>query len=205
MTVLVRPMAADRWADLEHVFAARARRADSCWCQRFRAHEHRNNRAALGQEVATTTEAIGLLGYINDEPVGWTRVQPRTSLPGITGNRALEQLLDDDQHAWWVTCFVVRREYRGRGVGEELLLAAVDWARDHGGSVLDGHPVDVAALKATPAPSAVFTGTLAMFAHAGFTEVGRTFASRPVMRRLLKGMVDSDARPGGRGHQRRSD
>ena len=30
--------------------------------------------------------------------------------------------------------------------------------------------------------SAVFTGTLAMFAAAGFREVGRTFPSRPVMR-----------------------
>jgi hypothetical protein len=31
----------------------------------------------------------------------------------------------------------------------------------------------------------VYTGTLAMFAAAGFTEIGRTFVSRPVMRLRL--------------------
>lgn len=186
MTVLVRPMTASLWPDLEHVFAARARRAASCWCQRFRAHEQQDNRTALEREVATTTVPIGLVGYLDDQPVGWTRVQPRASLPGVTANRALQKLLDDDPDAWWVTCFVVRREHRGKGVGEALLNAAVTWARERGGSVLDGHPVDVAALQATPAPSAVFTGTLAMFVNAGFTEIGRTFPSRPLMRKRLE-------------------
>lgn len=187
VTVRVRPMTSGRWPDLEHVFAARAGRADSCWCQRFRAHEEQDNRTALRREVVTSAVPIGLVGYVDDEAVGWTRAQPRASLPGILGNRALRKLLDDDPAAWWVTCFVVRRAHRGNGVGVALLTAAVAWASEHGASVLDGHPVDVAALKATPSPSAVFTGTLAMFVAAGFTEIGRTFPSRPVMRRLLEG------------------
>jgi hypothetical protein len=37
--------------------------------------------------------------------------------------------------------------------------------------------------------SAVFTGTIAMFAAAGFTEVARTSATRPVMRLPLEGSV----------------
>jgi hypothetical protein len=32
--------------------------------------------------------------------------------------------------------------------------------------------------------SAIYTGTVAMFAAAGFVEVARTYASRPVMRFL---------------------
>jgi len=48
---------------------------------------------------------------------------------------------------------------------------------------MEGHPVDVAALKAgRVAPSALYTGTKAMFAAAGFTEVARTYPTRPVMR-----------------------
>jgi hypothetical protein len=48
---------------------------------------------------------------------------------------------------------------------------------------VEGHPVDVERLVAEKvAASAVFTGTLAMFAAAGFHEIGRTYASRPVMR-----------------------
>jgi hypothetical protein len=48
---------------------------------------------------------------------------------------------------------------------------------------VEGHPVDVRALKSGQASaSAIFTGTMTMFTAAGFTEIGRTFASRPVMR-----------------------
>src|SRR5699024_9434146 len=71
----------------------------------------------------------------------------------------------------------------GSGLGVPLLRSAVEGAFDHGACLLDGHPVDVAALRRPPAPSAVFTGTLTMFQQSGFTETARTYPSRPVMRR----------------------
>ena len=111
---------------------------------------------------------------------------PRSTLPGIAENRALARILDEDPDAWWVACFVVRRAYRGSGVGAALLAAAVDWAWQHGASVLDGHPVDTDGLAGHLTPSAIFTGTLAMFQGAGFTEIGRTFRTRPVMRQSLR-------------------
>ena len=41
--------------------------------------------------------------------------------------------------------------------------------------------------------AALYTGTLAMFAAAGFTEIGRTFPSRPVMRlQFGAGSTDRD-------------
>ncbi|MEE6295282.1 GNAT family N-acetyltransferase [Georgenia wangjunii] len=133
--------------------------------------------------MSTTDIPVGLLAVVGGSAVGWTRVVPRSTLPGITGNRALRGLLPEDPRAWWVSCFAVRREHRGAGVGLALLTAAVEWARQHGASVLEGHPVDTAALRGRPSPSAVFTGTLALFTAAGFEEIGRTFPSRPVMRR----------------------
>jgi len=67
-----------------------------------------------------------------------------------------------------------------------LLEAAVAFARDHGATAVEGHPVDVAGLKADRvAGSALYTGTLAMFEAAGFVEVARTSRTRPVMRRVL--------------------
>jgi GNAT superfamily N-acetyltransferase len=69
-----------------------------------------------------------LLAYLDREVVGWTRVVPRSTLPGVTGNRALARVLGPDPGAWWVTCFVVRREHRGTGIGIALLKGAVDWA-----------------------------------------------------------------------------
>ncbi len=124
-----------------------------------------------------------LIAYVDGQPVGWTRVGPRKSFPGVTGNRALARVLTEDPDAWWVTCFVVDSESRRHGVGIALLAAAVGFAREHGAPAVEGHPVDVAALSAARVGgSAIFTGTLAMFSAAGFAEVGRTYRSRPVMR-----------------------
>ena len=72
-----------------------------------------------------------------------------------------------------------------QGVGVALLRAAVHFARAHGASVLDGHPVDDEGLRATPSPAAVFTGTRKTFVAAGFTEIGRTYITRPVLRMQL--------------------
>jgi GNAT superfamily N-acetyltransferase len=104
----------------------------------------------------------------------------------VLSNRALKRILAEDPGAWWVTCFVVDAKHRGRGVGQALLNGAVSHARSHGASAVEGHPVDVDRLTATSVSgSALFTGTLAMFVNAGFTEIGRTFPSRPVMRLQL--------------------
>jgi GNAT superfamily N-acetyltransferase len=182
--VRVVPATAARWPELGRVFGPRAHDPASCWCQRFLRHEATDNRSALRREVEGDGVPVGLLAYRDDDAVGWTRVVPRSTLPGITGNRALGRILDEDPDAWWVSCFVVRREERGAGVGLALLEAAVDWAAQHGASVLDGHPVDTR--DGAVSPSAVFTGTLAMFRRAGFAEIGRTYRTRPVMRRTFR-------------------
>lgn len=146
-------------------------------------HDAPTNRDALLNELQAASVPIGLLAYVDDEPVGWTRVVPRPTLPGVLKNRALRRVLAEDENAWWVTCFVVRREHRGTGVGMALLAAAVDHARRNGASALEGHPVDVTRLEASKVSgSALFTGTLSMFKAAGFREIGRTYPSRPVMR-----------------------
>jgi GNAT superfamily N-acetyltransferase len=184
--VRVLPATAERWPQLGRVFGPREKNPDSCWCQRFRRHAEPDNRSELHREVHEADLPIGLLAYVDDDVVGWTRVVPRSTLPGIVENRALARILDDDPDAWWVSCFVVRREHRGSGIGVALLEAAVDWAAKHGASVLDGHPVDTDGLARTPSASAVFTGTLAMFQRAGFAEIGRSYPTRPVMRRELR-------------------
>jgi GNAT superfamily N-acetyltransferase len=184
MRIRVVPATAERWNDVCHAFGRRAARVDSCWCQRFREHQA-PNKSALQREIEAAQVPIGLLAYVGNIPVGWTRVVPRHTLPGVWNNRALRRILEDDESAWWVTCFAVLPEHRGLGVGIALLEEATVYAGNHRASVLDGHPVDVERLRAKPSPSAVFTGTMAMFLAAGFTEVGRTYPSRPVMRKHL--------------------
>ncbi|WP_076260766.1 GNAT family N-acetyltransferase [Intrasporangium flavum] len=185
-TVRVVPASAEMWPQLGRAFGPRERNPDSCWCQRFCRHDGPDNREALHREVREAEVPIGLLALLDGGVVGWTRVVPRSVLPGITAHRALARILDEDPDAWWVACFVVRREHRGSGIGVALLEGAVDWAKRHGASVLDGHPVDVDRLAGTPSPAGLFTGTLAMFRQAGFAEIGRTYPTRPVMRGELR-------------------
>ena len=183
--VRIVPATAGQWPQLGRVFGPREKDPNSCWCQRFLRHEESDNRSALRREVQDAEVPIALLAHLDDNVVGWTRVVPRSTLPGITENRALARILDDDPDAWWVACFVLRREHRGEGIGDAMLDATVDWAARHGAAVLDGHPVDTRAVAGTPSPSAIFTGTLPMFQRAGFTEIGRTYPTRPVMRHKL--------------------
>jgi GNAT superfamily N-acetyltransferase len=192
----VRPATADRWSDLAAVFGRRGQDPSWCWCQLFLRPATANhpdgqaapdNRDALYQEINRAVVPPGLIAYVDDHPAGWTRVGPRACFPGVTGNKALSRALPaDEAGTWWVTCFAVDSSYRRSGVGLALLEAAVEFARQHGATALEGHPVEVAALKAAKvAPSALYTGTTAMFAAAGFAEVTRTYPTRPVMRRSL--------------------
>ena len=188
MSVQVRPATPDRWSDLVTAFGRRGEDPSWCWCRRFLqgSEPAGDNREALWQEIAHAVVPPGLIAYVEDQPVGWTRVGPRSDFPGVSGNRALARVLTDDPGTWWVTCFAVDSRHRRFGVGSALLKAAVVFAREHGATAVEGHPVDVAALSASRVGgSAVFTGTVAMFSAAGFTEVVRTYPTRPVMRRLV--------------------
>lgn len=182
----IEPAEPGRWADVVRAFGSRGSKPNSCWCQRFRDHDEATNEDALRREIDQAAVPIGLLAYDDDSPVGWTSVVPRRTLPGVMCNRAIRRLLDDDDSAWWVTCLNVQRGSRGNGIGVALLAAAVDHARAHGASVVDGHPVDVAMSKNRPSPAALFTGTVSIFRAAGFQEVGRTYVSRPIMRVELR-------------------
>lgn len=195
MAVQVRPATADRWSDLVEAFGRRGEDPSWCWCQRFLGPPDRgpgdstptlDNRDALRHEIAHAAVPPGLLAYVEDQPVGWTRVGPRSDFPGVTGNRALARVLTEEPGIWWVTCFAVDSRHRRTGVGSALLKAGVDLAREHEATAVEGHPVDVPALTAARVGgSAIFTGTVAMFTDAGFTEVARTHPTRPVMRRTL--------------------
>jgi GNAT superfamily N-acetyltransferase len=141
------------------------------------------NRDRLQREIGSASVPPGVLAYVDDVPAGWTRIMPRDAVPLVGRNRALKRILRDEPGVWWITCFAVHRRHRGIGVASALIHAAVALARHHGAIAIEGHPVDLHALKGDRvSASALFTGTAATFLGAGFHEIGRTYPSRPVMR-----------------------
>ncbi|MGP6170173.1 GNAT family N-acetyltransferase [Microbacterium sp. A204] len=172
------------WQLVRSAFGSRGTRPTSCWCQRFiGAPPDGDKESALRHQIHENKPPFGLVALIDDDPVGWSRVSRRLDLPGVRANTALQRVLPPDPFAWWVACFTVQATFRHRGVGRALLSGAIEHARVNGASALEGHPVDVQRLSASKVSgAALFTGTLATFQDAGFSEIGRTFPSRPVMR-----------------------
>lgn len=192
--VHVAPPVPDTWVDVEAVFGTRGDAA-SCWCQFFRmqqaewkASTREGNRTALCEEVARDRPP-GLVAYLDGEPVGWLGLGPRTAYPRLVGNTTLTKSAAgndlDIPSVWAVTCFVVRVGFRRRGIAAALLAAAPGFARTHGATVLEGHPVDVRARSGKPSASELYHGVVTTFEEAGYTEVARTGPTRPVMRLTL--------------------
>ena len=82
---------------------------------------------------------------------------------------------------WAVTCFVVRRTARKRGLAGALLAGAVELARQGGATVVEGYPIDLAERPKTSSAE-LYHGPLQVFLRAGFTEVARPTPGRPLVR-----------------------
>ena len=188
--VHIEPLNAERWDDAVAVFGTRGDAA-TCWCQFFRlggpqwrASSAEEKRGSLREQAARSLPP-GLLAYVDGKPAGWVAVAPRPEYPRLARSRTLVSVAGiramADESVWSVTCFVVRVGFRRRGVAAALLQGAIEFARDHGAALLEGYPVEVAS-GARRASSDLYHGTASTFAAAGFREVGRTSAARPVMR-----------------------
>jgi GNAT superfamily N-acetyltransferase len=165
---------AANWHDLEALFESRGG-PKYCWCMAWRPMKNRTSadsderKRALHSRVQEGTP-VGLIGYTDGEPVAWCSVAPRETFT---------RLRDDQQEepgVWSVTCFFVRRDFRGTGLSGRMLDAAVDLARLSGASAVEGYPV------APDSPSYRFMGFLSLFQKRGFREVARAGSRRHVLR-----------------------
>jgi GNAT superfamily N-acetyltransferase len=69
---------------------------------------------------------------------------------------------------WRMTCFVVDKNYRRRGVASAALKAALECIRSKGGGLVEAIPVS----KTDQGPGYMYTGTVSMFERAGLKIVG---------------------------------
>jgi GNAT superfamily N-acetyltransferase len=189
----IHPVTADRWEELAGLFGASGA-FSNCWCTWWRqtgaeftrgiAEAGAGNRALLRSLVEAGSEP-GLLAYRDGTPVGWVSVAPRSQYGRVLRSRRIGPAPEEatDERVWSVVCFWIPRGERGKGVATALLDGAVDHARARGAVALEGYPVDTAGGR-QPAAN-LFTGTLAMFRHAGFREVDRPRGVQLVVRRSL--------------------
>jgi len=181
--ISVHPATPGRWGDLEVLFGKNGACA-GCWCMWWRMGQAAWE-ADKGEGTKRKLKALvmkgpppGLLAYAGDEAVGWCALAPRPEYPRLGRSKILAPV--DDEPVWSVTCFFVRRDWRRRGVTVALLKEAARWVGRRGGRMLEGYPTDTE--KNEPG-AFVHHGLLAAFERAGFREVARRSARRPVVRR----------------------
>jgi GNAT superfamily N-acetyltransferase len=203
LTVVQEPIPAERltivpgneasWEELAAIFGTSD--PGRCQCQRYKVvgwiwrdstQEQRTAmlraQTACGDPNATATS--GLVAYVDGEPAGWVAVEPRTAYPKLRTLRVPWIGRDedkDDDGVWAVTCFVVRKGYRGRGLTYPLARATIDFARERGARALEAYPMITQPGKEITWGE-LHVGARQVFEDAGFEEISHPTLRRVVMR-----------------------
>ena len=130
------PVTVERLDDLAR-FSDRHGKFRYCSCMRWRlasaAYEAstKESRAAALAALARAGTPVGVLAYLDGEPVGWCSIAPRETYAALGRYRALAPI--DAAPVWSVVCFFVDRRARRAGLTRGLLRAAVAYAGERGG------------------------------------------------------------------------
>ncbi len=181
------PLTPERWPAFEALFGKHGAYG-GCWCmwwrstrREFEERQAEGNRLAM-KALVEAGEVPGLLAYRDGRSVGWCSVAPREQYGALERSPVLKRL--DDLPVWSLVCFFVARGYRGQGIGEALIQAAVEYVRDQGGVVVEAYPTQPRSGQLPPVSS--FMGLPAMFERAGFVECARPSKSKAIMRYYIR-------------------
>lgn len=183
-------------ADLRAIFGTTDYPA-YCQCQRFKVTGWLWRDTTLDERVAmlhagtscgdpSATSTSGLVAYVDGEPAGWVAVEPRVAYPKLVrgGTRIPWSGRREDKNdpgVWAVTCFTIRKGYRGLGLTYVLAKATVDYARSRG-----AHALEAYAMMTEPGKEITWgelhVGARQVFEEAGFVEVSHPTKRRFVMR-----------------------
>lgn len=193
MALDIRPLTPARLPDLATLFE-QGGDPKWCWCAYFRVRSTDFSRASKARHRGVMGSAVrdlaperapGLVAYRDEDAVGWVSVGPREDYERLAHSRILAPV--DNTPVWSIVCFVVGRRSRRQGVANALLDAAIDYARDHGATMLEAYPAELGPGERVTSAN-LYRGTLSMFERAGFAIVERrranaTSPDRPIVRR----------------------
>lgn len=190
------------WSDFERLFRKRGT-GDGWWCWCTYHHQlsysvadkkQLPTRAAISvvnrrekKSLVEKGQAHGIMVYDNGEPVGWCQYGLKEELPRIDNRQKYRKLATQDttnNKLWRITCFVVEKNHRRRGVASTALRAALESIKKNGGGLVEAYPVS----KTDQGLNYLYSGTVTMFEKAGFKTVAPLAEGRTptvVMRRTV--------------------
>lgn len=171
-----RPVTAETKADFVAVFEGPGG-PKYCWCMAWRATKEElkdtsspsRKKQMLGRIDGGVP--VGLVGYLEGEPVAWVSIAPKDTYLRLGGPET-----KPGEVVWSLACMYARRKLRGQGLAHQLIAAAVRHARKEGATIVEAYPV------APDSPSYRFMGFIGAFEAAGFEEIEMAGSRRHVMR-----------------------
>ena len=180
-------------ADIELLFCSNPS-IEQCSCmwflipvKDFHAGGVEGNRTKFRQLLHSEPTPLGLIAYVENSPVGWCAVGPRSRYhrairtPTYKGRDSKE-----DDHVWLVPCFFIREEAENLKLSQALLERAVALAEEYGASAIEGFPFSGTKTKSSGDTQ---VGVESVFMSCGFTIDRRPSENRVVMRRQLKSTI----------------
>ena len=153
------------WNDLVDLFGKDGA-SDGCWCMSWRSEiELKGNDAKEAfKSLVEENKVQGILVYQNQKPIGWTTFGSRRNFPNANNHPDFRELSSD---TFSIPCFFVRGGYRGKGVSQKLLTAAIDAIKSYGVRTLEAYPVKESESDQIKEDWS-FTGSLKLFSKNGF-------------------------------------
>ena len=113
--------------------------------------------------------------------MGWCQFGRKEELPRIDNNLTYRKLAPtgDVNRLWRITCFVVARNHRRRGVASAALKAALEVIRKKGGGLVEAYPITRWGAYSE------YRGTVSMFKKKGFKIEAPLGKNNVVMRRTI--------------------
>ena len=173
MDIEVRP--ATEFDDVATLVGPKKPTSNVCFCLSYRIGSKENvalkgsERADRVRELCHEDPPPGVIAYLDDEPVGWAAVYPRSGT-SFARNRLIPQV--DDLDVWSLWCLRVRPGHRKQGISHALIEGAVAYAKERGAPAIEGYPVDNASERVNL--TMAYVGTRRLFESAGFSKVADT-------------------------------
>jgi GNAT superfamily N-acetyltransferase len=195
----IKELSKKTWPDFERLFSQK-NGWDFCWCMHFHRprslpkNKRLHSRAERGVRNRREKRALvergcshGILVYTKGEPVGWCQYGPQEELSRIDNSRKYRGLAPQGgtERLWRITCFVVDKKYRQRGVASAALKAALEAIRNKGGGLVEAYPITPWKPSMGAFGNVSTHGTVSMFEKEGFKAVAPFGSVRTRVRNVL--------------------
>ncbi|MDN5200220.1 GNAT family N-acetyltransferase [Fulvivirgaceae bacterium BMA10] len=173
MNLEFHPVDQARWKDFEQLFESKGG-PHYCWCMVWRKSKKlesisdKSSKKAAIKDFTDNDIPIGILAYLDGEPIAWCSIAPRETHKKLSGDETKDGV-------WSLTCFFIKRAHRNQGLTYKLLQEAIKFARMNGAKYVEAYPV------APDSPSYRFMGIKPTFEKAEFEFVKKVGSRRNVM------------------------